>query len=849
MTGRARNWIALAPLAAALVQVALHLTTLAPGVTTGDSGEIATAVANLGVIHPTGYPLFTLVGHVFTRVLPMESAIALAVMNVLFAGVVTVVVVVTVRLLSMHLADPQDGGRAAVVGTLAGVAAGWLLAITPGVWRQVRIGEVYPLHVLLVTLALHCWVRFEIERKDIWILLGAIPMGLGLAHHVTMVYMLPAVALYLMVRRPKMWTDWVVVPIRWALRRPTTTARHPWLLPVCCVVGASPLLLYGYFLWATANTEALSWGGVSDWDSLYRHVSGRQYRSYLKGFGYEAAAGRIGRTPLWWANQFTWAAAVPAVLGLGVLLRRAWPLGGFFLLYALANVAHSVQYATGNYREYSLPVLPVTAIVVGVGLGALVLWAEPRLRGRRVLGRELGGRRLGDGFLAAVSAGVMVLAATRYDAMDRPTGTAVPYLNDVERITTRGSLYIVTGDSYAFPVWYAQHEQGRMRDVGMVNVNMFGNTWYRSYLKDRHPLDCDPIQADAWVRPWDERCGPIGSRIAMGQEETWIKLGLDLSRGRSVKRVKPLDAEILDGGDPQCQDPSWRKSHRKQCHCWDYADVSRGNDGACVQTPEAGGRVVHRSTREQRIHALIADHIDERDVFERNALTRAAKPARNPRKWNGPLYYRVSADYALVNRGRINQVVYRKDVEKVSACGPSLDRLELRPHKPVSERPKSSRMRPPYRGNPQPQLIKYTLLQGLEADALTESIVSFGPDDPIRMVFNWFEQFEFDPAVEGRRGAPLRHGVRVCFYDPAGKLAYTRSLVTRTSRAKIAFPLAKRKGLAAGTYTVQACTVGDLSGVAEAMKDGEVREVPDDRPCESLILEYTFEIQPEQAGA
>ena len=45
-----------------------YATTLARGIGFGDGPEITTANETLGVMHPTGYPLFTMVVHVFNRV-------------------------------------------------------------------------------------------------------------------------------------------------------------------------------------------------------------------------------------------------------------------------------------------------------------------------------------------------------------------------------------------------------------------------------------------------------------------------------------------------------------------------------------------------------------------------------------------------------------------------------------------------------------------------------------------------------------------------------------------------------------------------------------------------------------
>ena len=41
----------------------VYLLTLAPTVALGDSPELAIAAHRLGIAHPTGYPLYTLLGH------------------------------------------------------------------------------------------------------------------------------------------------------------------------------------------------------------------------------------------------------------------------------------------------------------------------------------------------------------------------------------------------------------------------------------------------------------------------------------------------------------------------------------------------------------------------------------------------------------------------------------------------------------------------------------------------------------------------------------------------------------------------------------------------------------------
>jgi hypothetical protein len=48
-----------------LIAFGVYCTTLCHGVGITDAGELATVLCTLGIAHPTGYPLFTLIGHVW----------------------------------------------------------------------------------------------------------------------------------------------------------------------------------------------------------------------------------------------------------------------------------------------------------------------------------------------------------------------------------------------------------------------------------------------------------------------------------------------------------------------------------------------------------------------------------------------------------------------------------------------------------------------------------------------------------------------------------------------------------------------------------------------------------------
>src|SRR5207244_3785689 len=99
---RGADWLAF--LVTALVMLAGYLLTLAPDLTLEDSGELAVAAQYAGVPHAPGYPLWTIYGWLFTKLLPFSNvawrvAVSSAVAGALACGLIALLVSRGTRLL------------------------------------------------------------------------------------------------------------------------------------------------------------------------------------------------------------------------------------------------------------------------------------------------------------------------------------------------------------------------------------------------------------------------------------------------------------------------------------------------------------------------------------------------------------------------------------------------------------------------------------------------------------------------------------------------------------------------------------------------------------------------------
>ena len=170
----------------------VYLLTMYPDLAGGDSGELVAAVASGGVIHPPGYPLYSLLGRLFIHfpagTLAWRMALMSAVCDALAAAVLCYAVARWSR------------------SAWAGVAAGGLFALAPGIWHYAIQAEVFALNNLMVALLVLFAVLHSETRQRRYALAGALVLGFGLANHHTIVFVGVPFALWILWRG---WTNCV----------------------------------------------------------------------------------------------------------------------------------------------------------------------------------------------------------------------------------------------------------------------------------------------------------------------------------------------------------------------------------------------------------------------------------------------------------------------------------------------------------------------------------------------------------------------------------------------------------------------------------------------------------------
>ncbi len=374
-TNRRRiGWDTALALLVGLLAFVLYLRTVAPGLLGSDSGEFQFAAWLGGFAHPTGYPLYLMLGWLWTHLKPFgDPAWRMNAFSALWAGVaVGLVYLVAARIL--RAIQPADRAAPPPVIRLTALFAALTFAVTPTFWSQAVIAEVYTLHAAFVSAVLLAVLIWAERRSWRWLNLAALTYGLSLTHHRTMILLAPALVVFVwLIVRSRLETTPASPP---AIRATGSrlAPRHLITLSLCLLV---PLLLYAFIPLRAPHVPYFRVPiGPEQVLTLYRptlggfleHISGSGFGSAIGGGPRLAAA--LANAARLFVGEVTWAGVIMGLLGLGWLARRNRPLLALTGLSFAAIVGFNIFYGIGDIYVFYIPAYLIWVLWMAVGVMA-----------------------------------------------------------------------------------------------------------------------------------------------------------------------------------------------------------------------------------------------------------------------------------------------------------------------------------------------------------------------------------------------------------------------------------------------------------------------------------------------
>ncbi|HXR27800.1 MAG TPA: DUF2723 domain-containing protein [Candidatus Baltobacteraceae bacterium] len=334
-------------LAVGLIAFAVYAATAIRGVSFGDWAEAEVVPAVLGIMHPTGYPTYTLLGALVSAI-PAGSA---AFKANLLSGACTAAALATLTLILARL------GVRPLVGALVTLALGF----TANIWLNSIHAEVHTLHLLFVVLLLHrllVWAQ-EQRPRDLW--LGGLLLGLSFGNHMLTLTLAPE----------------IVLGALWLGRR-TIKAQPRILLPAAFefLIGLS---VYLYLPLRSLDKPAVMYANLSNLSALITHVTGSQFGSQSTGLTADGPARFYEQLQAWLAPPGGYILILAiglAVFGLAVLWRTNRAYAAVLLAVLVIHAYIDNNEDPGRRDQYLFTSAAVMILYLGVAAEAFVARVE-----------------------------------------------------------------------------------------------------------------------------------------------------------------------------------------------------------------------------------------------------------------------------------------------------------------------------------------------------------------------------------------------------------------------------------------------------------------------------------------
>jgi len=439
--------------AAAAALLVFYVATMCRSLSMYDSPELALVAEQLGLGHPFGQPLHTMLGSLLTRVPHLDPLIALNGLSAL-AGALTLIPATSLaESLVRHGPSRPAGDVRFIAPTIA------LIGMHPALWEPSTRIEVYSLAGFF---ALWAAARFSaaVLQTDApmrtYLLTG---LGLGLSASANVVCAF-GVALAITPR------------LLMGIARRELPRRA---LGSVIAGGLLGLTTYVYVFAVAGRQDVVVWGAPTNAASIEHYFTAADFAS--KGVAsWSDWWGNVRDLLVWALENGLFALLLAGFAGYALFASRHG-LGRFFFLatsvFFVAFIARNGMFAPDvlDYNGY----LAIPAWIAASGIGLFVAHLAERKRSLAV---------------AALTVGLLLVVVAPPAPYER-TRSQDAFTWDIAskalRAAPPNAIVLVDQDHWIGPMWYLQEQRGIRPDLTLLAYGLSSSEWFWKFLYRRHP--------------------------------------------------------------------------------------------------------------------------------------------------------------------------------------------------------------------------------------------------------------------------------------------------------------------------------------------------------------------------
>jgi hypothetical protein len=463
-----------------LVSIILYALTFNPNVTFTDNGELASAAIKLGISHPTGYPLFTLLGFVWSLLPIMSSKIAqMNFLSSIFVATSSIFLFLTVRVLIanfIYFENVKNSNKKKSntdriskklslenwqINTISLITSfTYITALT--IWEQALFFEVYSLQLLLVNLFFYFILKayFADALQDnkthqlnrFW-LISTFILGLLLTNHLIAIWLIPSFV-WIMLRNSQ---------DKFNFSKLTTKN-----ILTIIIIGTITLFLYAYLPIRSAMLPEINWGWVHrSFDKFLYHLSGKQYQVWMFSDS-SVAIDNLGEFFALLPKQFGYIGLFVLIFGLIILVKNKTIF--FFILAVLAfNILYAMNYSIFDIETYFVTSYTILMLVLSLGF-VWIIQKQPKI--------------IFLGLLIPILNLSINIAHTNKseDALVKEYA-----YNLADNVEQNAIIFSSQWDFFVGPFIYLQNVENYRKDIVIFETELVRRTWYPKQFAKTHP--------------------------------------------------------------------------------------------------------------------------------------------------------------------------------------------------------------------------------------------------------------------------------------------------------------------------------------------------------------------------
>jgi tetratricopeptide (TPR) repeat protein len=537
-----------------LFVLVVYIRTMAVSVSFWDCGEFIACAHILGIPHPPGAPLYGLLGRLFS-LLPLFETVARRVnfLSALTGALAAGMLYLVVERIGRRWFSEGLGWRGRLLTMIGGITAGLWMAFSDTYWSNTVEAEVYAPATFLMILVVWLSLKWQQAHEQGWgdrlLLLLVYVLFLGIAVHLTVFLISPAVFLFLVLNDRERLQDWRFWMVAIALSVVVISLGEPFLVAMLFALVVTFLGMtmgkesgrprwrfcfwmvvlgfLGYSIQAFIPIRSMldpfiDENNPDNWERFMAYLERKQYGqtsmlegmfrrkgSWVNQFGVHRRMGYWGFFRQGWAPVSWW----PLVVGIGLAgmvigwfrERRRW----FYLMVLLmlctvvivfwmnfSDGTRGVQLEVRDRDYFFTPTYMAFSLWMGLGVSGLLWLALRRLKGAA-------GKALFWLLAAATLVAPMGTLAYNYHRHDRSHNwIARDYAYNLLGSCRPDAIIFTNGDNDTFPLWYLQEVEGDRKDIRVVNLSLLNTGWYIKQLHNMEPrvaTGYTDVQADALI--------------------------------------------------------------------------------------------------------------------------------------------------------------------------------------------------------------------------------------------------------------------------------------------------------------------------------------------------------------